>query len=104
MQSNWCCCETSQNYRIQLCMLAIGDASLSPVSSMDATSYGSVLSFHACLQSNVTSQRVKVLGSVHACEVRGTLSDEMFCLSILVEHATRQCLLSNTPPCQHQTL
>ena len=45
------------------------------------------------LQSNVTSQRVKVLGSVHACEVRFTLSNDMLSLLISLEDVTCRFLL-----------
>lgn len=55
------------------------------------------------LQSNVTSQRVKVLGSVHACEVCFTLSNDLLSLLMSLNDATCQFLLLMMPLQQIQT-
>jgi hypothetical protein len=64
------------------------------VTSIDVTLCETVLSVWApALQSNVTSQRVKVLGSVHACEVCFTLTKNLLFLLISLDDVTRQFLL-----------
>lgn len=45
-----------------------------------------------CMQSNVTSQRIKVLGSVHACEVR--LADA---LCYLISSSAGLCVAYTLP-------